>query len=58
VNELVVSTRVHTEFVEITEGVKPGESVVTTGNHELEDGMAVRSAAAPAAAAAPAQDAS
>jgi membrane fusion protein, multidrug efflux system len=46
------------EFVEITEGVKPGESVVTTGNHELEDGMAVRSAAPPAATAEPAQDAS
>jgi membrane fusion protein (multidrug efflux system) len=53
------------EFTEITDGIKAGESVVTTGNHELEDGMAVRSSEAPAAApppaaehAAPAKDAS
>jgi membrane fusion protein (multidrug efflux system) len=44
------------EFTEITDGIKAGESVVTTGNHELEDGMAVHSAEAPADAAPPAAD--
>jgi RND family efflux transporter MFP subunit len=38
---------------EVLDGLKRGDSVVTVGNHELEDGMAVRPAtpAAPAAAA-------
>jgi RND family efflux transporter MFP subunit len=44
------------EFTEITDGIKAGESVVTTGNHELEDGMAVHGAEATAAAAPPAAD--
>ncbi len=37
--------------VEVLDGVKRGEKVVTTGNHELEDGMAVRAASVPAATA-------
>jgi RND family efflux transporter MFP subunit len=41
------------EGVEILDGLKQGEHVVTVGNHELEDGMAVRAPAPPA----PAEDA-
>ncbi len=40
-------------FVEVRAGLKSGETVVTTGNHELTDGMAVRTAAPPAAKATP-----
>ena len=40
-------------FVEVRTGLKSGETVVTTGNHELTDGMAVRVAAPPAAKGAP-----
>ncbi|HEY3786927.1 MAG TPA: efflux RND transporter periplasmic adaptor subunit [Steroidobacteraceae bacterium] len=38
------------DLVEITKGLKAGESVVTGGNYELEDGMAIKLAAEQASA--------
>jgi membrane fusion protein (multidrug efflux system) len=40
---IVVTTGVESDqWIEITSGLNPDESVVTVGNYELKDGMPVR----------------
>ena len=42
--------------VQVTEGLKPGDLVITSGGYALSDGLEVRASVAPAAAASPAAE--
>ena len=42
--------------VQVTQGLKPGDLVITSGGYALSDGLEVRAAEAPAAATSPAAE--